>query len=160
MSHQHELSRQEKRKQNGNNYISLDFSVVMPWLTCGTTYLGARSNGIQQPASRDCAASSMTTKSKRSSFTSLRGPSEDALVLVAKTTSALVRISVMALSSLSLSSPRRDFISCLRCFFSDGFLDFLTFAWCKPGRKKTLSNNLLEPFILLGGKKQCESKVS
>lgn len=143
MSHQHELSRQEKRKQNGNNYISLDFSVVMPWLTCGTMYLGARSNGIQQPASRDCAASSMTTKSKCSSFTSLRGPSEDALVLVAKTTSALVRISVMALSSLSLSSPRRDFISCLRCFFSDGFLDFLTFAWCKPGRKK----NFVKQFV-------------
>lgn len=92
-------------------------------------YLGARSRGIQQPASSDWAASSMTTKSKCSGFTSLRGPSTDALVFVAKTTSALVRISVIALSSLCLSSSRRDLISCFRCFFSDGFRDFLTFVW-------------------------------
>ena len=90
-------------------------------------YLGARSKGIQQPASKDCAASSITTKSKCSALTSLRGPSADALVLVAKTTSALVRISVMALSSLCLSSSRRVFISCFRCFFSEGFRVFLTF---------------------------------
>ena len=93
----------------------------------GYLYLGAHSKGIQQPASKDCAASSITTKSKCSALTSLRGPSADALVLVAKTTSALVRISVMALSSLCLSSSRRVFISCFRCFFSEGFRVFLTF---------------------------------
>ena len=91
-------------------------------------YLGARSKGIQQPASKDCAASSITTKSKCSALTSLRGPSADALVLVAKTTSALVRISAMALSSLCLSSSRSVFISCFRCFFSEGFRVFLTFT--------------------------------
>ena len=91
------------------------------------TYLDVCSKGIQQPASSDCAASSITTKSKCPRLTSLRGPSEDALVLVAKTTSALVRISVTAFSSLCFNSPRRYFISCLRFFFSDGFFDFLTF---------------------------------
>ena len=99
-------------------------------------YLDARNKGIQQPASRDCAASSITTKSKWSCLTSLRGPSDDALVLVARTTSALVRISVTALSSLCFSSPRKDFISCLRCFFSDWLLDFLTFDWWQQGTKR------------------------
>ena len=72
----------------------------------------------------------MTTKSKWSRLISLSGPSIDALVLVARTTSALVRISVIALSSLCRSSCRKDFISCLKCFFSDGFFDFPTF-FCK-----------------------------
>lgn len=40
------------------------------------------------------------------------------------------------------------------------FLIFLLLPDVNQGEKKTLSNNLLEPFILLGGKKQCESKVS
>lgn len=121
------------RSRNGLNrrhtLSSLTFFYRITTAKTKKLYLGAHSKGIQQAASSDWAASSMTTKSKWSLLTSLRGPSIDALVLVARTTSTLVRISVIALSSLCRSSSRKYFISCLRCFFSDGFFDFPTFVY-------------------------------